>query len=238
MGHRQGDSRVYVQYYMSNFNDADCQSICFGSAPQRDLVHLAGRLLRHGDAPTALTDNQRFEVSQDPKLVKCRQKRSKVLEAMKSQGYSTRAAAEGTRLAAQYDHYKKKADSLNKMLKSERLQQAIKDFHDSIHIEEINRQLNGTKPSRVIAPPTINYELPERAQVARLFSQFADVLTREALYPLRMTLVRTMARLCKRRESPCRHQMRRRRLETQKPLTEKLTVQGSESLLPFCPFCK
>lgn len=56
MGHRQGDSRVYVQYYMSTFNDADCQSICFGSAPQHDLAHLAGRLLRHGDAPTALTD--------------------------------------------------------------------------------------------------------------------------------------------------------------------------------------
>src|SRR5438105_839741 len=46
-------------------------------------------------------------------------------------------------------------------LESERLQQAIKDFHDSIHIEEINRQLNGVKPSKVIAPPTIDYELPD-----------------------------------------------------------------------------
>jgi len=242
MGHRQGDSRVYVQYYMSNFNDADCQSICFGSAPQRDLVHLAGRLLRHGDAPTALTDNQRFEVSQDPKLIKCRQKRSKALEAMKSQGYSTRAAAEGTRLAAQYDYYKKKADSLNKMLKSERLQQAIKDFHDSIHIEEINRQLNGVKPSKVIAPLTINYELPERAQVARLFSQATDVLTREALYPLRMSLVKAMAQLCRRRESPCRPHMRRsRKAETPKLSTNEIpkpSIQGSENSLPFCPFCK
>ena len=48
----------------------------------------------------------------------------------------------------------------------------------------------------MIAPLTIDYELPERAQVARLFSQAADVLTREALYPLRMNLVKTMARLC------------------------------------------
>ncbi|KAK3369303.1 hypothetical protein B0T24DRAFT_707793, partial [Lasiosphaeria ovina] len=158
---------VYVQYYMSTFNDADCQSICFGSAPQRDLVHLAGRLLRHGDAPTVLTDNQKFEVSRNPELTKCRQKRSKTLEAMKLQGYSTRAAAEGTRLATQYDDYKKKADRLNKKLKRERLQQAIKDFHDAIHIEEINRQLDGVKPSKVIAP-TMDYELPERAQVARL----------------------------------------------------------------------
>ena len=126
------------------------------------------------------------------------------------------------------------------MLKSERLQQAIKDFHDSIHIEEINRQLNGTKPSGVIAPPTIDYELPERAQVARLFSQAADVLTREALYPLRMSLVKTMARLCKRRESPCRPHMRRRKVETQKPLTNGTTkpTVHAESSLPFCPFCK
>ena len=77
----------------------------------------------------------------------------------------------------------------------------IKDIHDSIHMEEINRQLNGTKASRVIAPPTMNYELPERAQVARLFSHAAGVLTREVLSPSRMSLVKTMARLCKRREA-------------------------------------
>jgi hypothetical protein len=67
------------------------------------------------------------------------------------------------------------------------------------------------------------------------------VLTREALYPLRMSLVKTMARLCKRRESPCRPHMRRRKVETQKPPTNgitKPTVQGSESSSPFCPFCR
>ncbi|KAK3933707.1 hypothetical protein QBC46DRAFT_368631 [Diplogelasinospora grovesii] len=158
MGHRQGDSNVYVQYYI---------------APQYDLVHLAGRLLRHGDAPTALTDQQRFEISQTPKL-------------MKSKGYPTRAAAEGTELAARYDHYKKKADRLNKKLKAKRLQQAIKDFHHSIHVDEVNRQLNGIQPSQVIVPPTIEYELPERAR----------------LHPLRVNLVRALAQLCKRRESP------------------------------------
>ncbi|KAK3934553.1 hypothetical protein QBC46DRAFT_368131 [Diplogelasinospora grovesii] len=132
MGHRQGDSNVYVQYYI---------------APQYDLIHLAGRLLRHGDAPTALTDQQRKQ-------------------QMKSKGYPTRAAAEGTELAARYDHYKKKADRLNKKLKAKRLQQAIKDFHHSIHVDEVNRQLNGIQPSQVIVPPTIEYELPERARVA------------------------------------------------------------------------
>ncbi|CAK7237372.1 hypothetical protein SBRCBS47491_009953 [Sporothrix bragantina] len=99
MGHRQGDSNVYVQYYMSNFNDADCQSICFGSAPQHDLVHLAGRLLRHGDAPTALTNAQINEVNQDRTLQRCRRKRAAALDSIKAR-YGSRAAAEGTVLAA------------------------------------------------------------------------------------------------------------------------------------------
>ncbi|KXX73588.1 hypothetical protein MMYC01_210372, partial [Madurella mycetomatis] len=206
MGHRQGDSRVYVQYYISTFNDADCQSICFGSAPQYDLVHLAGRLLRHSDAPTALTNQQKFEVNQDSKLVKYRRERTRALQELKSQGYRTRADAEGTNLVARYDCYKRKANRLSKKLKSERLQRAIEEFHDSVHVDEINRQLNGIKPADVIAPPSITYDLPERARVARLFSRAADMKVRDELHPLCMDLVRTTTQLCKRIESPYRRQ--------------------------------
>jgi len=74
---------------------------------------------------------------------------------MKSQGYCSRADAEGTDLAIRYDRYKRKADRLNKKLKTQRLRRAIKDFHDSVYIEEVNRQFNGIKPSDVIVPPTI-----------------------------------------------------------------------------------
>ncbi|KAK3935512.1 hypothetical protein QBC46DRAFT_367527 [Diplogelasinospora grovesii] len=190
MGHRQGDSRVYVQYYMSTFNDVDCQTICFGSAPQHDLIHLAGRLLRHGDAPTTLTNQQKLKVNQDPELVKYRGRRTQALQQMKSQGYSTRADAEGTEVAKKYDRYKRKAERLSKKLKTQRLQRTIKEFHDSVHVEEINRQLNGIKPSDVIAPPTIHYDLPERARVARLFSRAAEVRDRDELHPLRMDLER------------------------------------------------
>ena len=244
-----------MQYYMSNFNDADCQSICFGSAPQYDLIHLAGRLLRHGDAPTALTDQQKFEVNQDPKLVKYRKKRTITLERMKSRGYSTRAAAEGTKLAEQYDYYNKKADSLCKSLKSKRLQQAIQDFHHSVHIEEVDRQLNGIKPSSIIAPPKLQYDLPERAQVAQLFSQTADVTSREELYLLRVNLIKTLAQLCKRRESPCRRQQKREHVTSPSNLStkidpylwdEKVTKISGALAVPersgtswlFCAFCR
>ena len=239
MGHRQGDSSVYVRYYMSNFNDVDCQSICFGSAPQYDVVHLAGRLLRHGNAPTALTDEQQLEVSQHPTLTEYRQKSALLLEQMKSQGYPTRAAAEGTELAAQYDQYKKKSSTLSKKLRSMRLQQVIKDFHDSVHIDEVNRQLNGLKASDIIAPLTASYELPERAKVARLFSQAVETTNREDLFPLRMGLVRTLAQLCTRRESPRRRPSRSHGADP--PSVVGITrpaVSTRASVEAFCPFCR
>jgi hypothetical protein len=225
---------------MSTFNDTDCQSVCFGSAPQYDLVHLAGRLLRHGGAPTTLTDEQRLEVSRHPKLVEYRQKSAILLEKMKSRGYSSRAAAEGTELADQYDQYRKKCANLGTKLRRMRLQQAIKDFHDSIHIDEINQQLHGLKASSVIAPPTASYELPERAKIAQLFSQAVQTANRETLFQVRMDLVRTLAQLCMRRESPCRRPSRFHRTNSPDMISiagpAVKTKRGRAEIL--CPFCR
>ena len=136
--------------------------------------------------------------------MKHRTRRSIALRDIRSQGYRSRRDAEGTKLAERYDRYKKKAESLSKKLKAERLHRAIKEFHDSVHVEEINRQLSGIRPSDVISPPTIDYDLAERAEVARLFSRAVEVKDRKELHPLRMSLIRTLTQLCKRRESPCR----------------------------------
>lgn len=129
-------------------------------------------------------------------------------------------------------------------------------------MEEINRQLNGIKPSDVIAPLTIQYDLPERARVARLFSQAAEARNRDELHPIRLDLVRTIAQLCKRRESPCRRQAKRSRKtviiktravrfrsgssgpmrpELRDEVLTQLATQAApdtENTLPFCPFCR
>ena len=65
MGHALGDSSTYVRFYMTDYNDIDFQEIVFGSEPQRDLIHLMGRLLRHGDAPKHVTEEQRADVNKD-----------------------------------------------------------------------------------------------------------------------------------------------------------------------------
>ncbi len=130
---------------------------------------------------------------------------------------------------------------MNKKFKSDRLQQAIKDFHDSIYIEKINRQLNGIKPSKVIAP-TIDYELSERVRTVRLFSQATDMFNKKALYPLRMSFMKILAQFCRRRENLCRLQMRCScKIDTLKTSTNRIkkpTGQDSETTLPFCPFCR
>ncbi|ODA78130.1 hypothetical protein RJ55_06734 [Drechmeria coniospora] len=182
MGHRRGDSSTYLQYYMSNFIDVDCQSICFGTAPQHDLVQLAARLRRHDGAPKELTVEQIAEMHKNKTLLKYRAKKTGAMLEWKRQGYRSREHAKGTEMQARYDRYSKKANNLCKILKASLLQRAIRDFHNNVHVEEIDRQLRGIKPADVISPPNIE----------------------GSLYSLRVDLISALARLCKRRESPCR----------------------------------
>ena len=69
MGHTLGDTTVYVRFYTTDYMEADFQEVVFNSKTQRNLIHLMGRLLCNGDAPTYLTDEQKAEIKQDPKLV-------------------------------------------------------------------------------------------------------------------------------------------------------------------------
>lgn len=115
-------------------------------------------------------------------------------------------------MAKQYNSYKRKADRLSKKLKKEQLQRTIKEFHDSVHVEEITKQLNSVKPSDVIALPAITYDLPERARAA--------ALTRNVRHHPD-SQIRRGARLKDRTVQPA----------------VQVTPETEISLL-FCPFCK
>jgi hypothetical protein len=50
------------------------------------------------------------------------------------------------------------------------MEKAVKDFFKTINIEDVDKQLQGILPStKVLTPSTIEYELEERAMVAKLF---------------------------------------------------------------------
>ncbi|KAJ9129400.1 hypothetical protein NKR23_g12540, partial [Pleurostoma richardsiae] len=191
MGHTLGDSSTYVRFYMTDFIEADFQEIIFGSEPQRDLIHLMGRLLRHGDAPRQLSEEQKDEINRDPTLLKLRQRRDHISTEIRRRGWTLQTAAnhgEGRRLLERHSRRHRQAESLRKRLNDQRLAAAIREFHASVHTEEINRQLNGILPSEFLAPSTIQYKLPERARIAKMFSEVANVTDKDELHQLRIKL--------------------------------------------------
>ena len=188
----------------------DCQAIYLGSSPQKDLIRSVGRLLRHGDAPTRLTHEQKAKVDDNRRLVDLRSKRDRVRAKIKTQGYSTLKDAEGTPLFRHHARYKKEADSLRNQLRSRRLDRAITEFHDLVHREDVDEQLRGFHPSEILAPVTMRRELPERTKAARLFMQAVSVSDHDEIYKLRIDLVKTLAQLCKCKSVGTRRRLRSR----------------------------
>ena len=206
MGHRPGDSSTYLRYYTTAFIEADTQSIVFGGDPQTDFVRLMGRLHRHRDAPTKLNDKQRSEINHEPQLLRLVEKRQRAHAEIRSLGYSSAKAAEQTPAGRRYSRCQRQIHGLKTKLTNRRLELVIQEFHDKVHGEEVERQKRGIQPINVPAPSKIEYDLPERAEVASLFTKSADVSCEEELLKLRMELTNAMAQLCSRRESPCRRQ--------------------------------
>ncbi|KAJ0103770.1 bah domain-containing protein [Diaporthe amygdali] len=102
------------------------------------------------------------------------------------------AKPNGESAAAKSDYEVRKAHSLSQKLKIRRLQRAIREFHNSVHVEEIERQLKGIKPPDVIVPPTIQYDLTERARLARLLSHAADFKNMDELQDIRTLLIQSL----------------------------------------------
>lgn len=226
MGHRKGDSSTYLTYYMSNFIDADCQSICFGSAPRRDIVILAAQLRYHSGAPKSLTTDQLADIEADKDLTRYRREKTLAKEEWKQQGYRSREDAAGTNMRKQYDKYNTKAISRRQKLKVKSLRLAIEEFHRIVHIEEVDRQLEGSKPAaEVIAPSDKTYEIPERAQIALLFSKLADAPDRESIYCIRVELVNVLVALAQQREDPVKLASKRG-LKSSASRQAKLARQG------------
>ena len=70
------------------------------------------------------------------------------------------------------------------------MDKAIHEFHDSVDTNEIARQLNGTPATEVLTLPTVEFEIQERATIARmLFQPFKNDKAR-------IKFIYTLARLC------------------------------------------
>ncbi|KAF7894704.1 uncharacterized protein EAF01_010154 [Botrytis porri] len=221
MGHR-GD--VYERYYMPAFIDTDCQAIYLGSTRREDLIRAVGRLSRHERAPSNLTDIQKFEISQDPDILQLIQKREESVQNIKARGYSTIKAAAKTRWYEKHQEIQAEINNLRSQKSKQLLDKTIKEFHKTVHTIEVDRQLQGILPADILTPSTIEYELEERATIARMLFEPLTGLTENQIIQKRIELVQNLIQLCKRQESPHQYQAARSKGRSRNHITNSQTV--------------
>lgn len=90
-------------------------------------------------------------------------------------------------------------------IKGDRLEQVIPKFHDTIDTIEVNKQLQGVLAAEVLTPSTVEYELKERAMVAKLYFMSLDNLDEGQVLQVCVKLVRNLIKLCNRREPPTQY---------------------------------
>ncbi|PVH68523.1 hypothetical protein DL98DRAFT_522703 [Cadophora sp. DSE1049] len=202
--HAMGNSGdVYERHYMPSFIDADCQAIYLGTTRREDLIRAVGRLERHDDAPDKLSDTQKEEISNHPYILKKVKARKSYALKIKEDGYSTIKAAKGTFWYKKHQKAQRKINCKKNQLRNALLDNAINDFHETVHVDEVDRQMRGILPEKeLLTPSAIEYELEERATVAKLLFQPLDELHEDQVFDIRVQLVHALAQLCHRQETP------------------------------------
>ena len=200
MGNR-GD--VYERYYMPNFIDSDTLAIYLGAPRRDDLIQAVGHLERHEEAPDKLTNDQWREIWNNPKMVHLVKKREKYAAKIKVCGYTTIKAAKGTKNYLRHAEAQADINNMKAKLSRKLLDKTIDKFHETVHSAEVERQMQGIMPSsEVLNPPTIKYELEERATVARLLFQPMDDMDPWQVCQVRIQVVDALVPLCGRQETP------------------------------------
>jgi len=142
---------------------------------------------------------------------------------------------------------------LQQKLSVERFEEAQDDFWKTIYTEIVDKQLQGVLPStELLTLSTMEYELEERATVARLFLECHDDLKEHQLFQLRIEVMRNLIILCRQQESrKPRTKIRQYPLhqdESSKAIPTpndevkiELSVPDEQILLRstfYCPFCR
>ncbi|PZD22682.1 DUF3435 multi-domain protein, partial [Pyrenophora tritici-repentis] len=180
MGHL---GSTYEKYYTPTHIARDFQSIYFGSPSEALLIESVARmgLSRDRRAPTELDDEQQKELRNDPALTILRKEREVYKEQLYDQGFYPLSKGEGTDLYKKYEETKRKIGSTYQRLYRERLESAVREFHESIDTIEIARQLSGMAAEKVLTLPAVEFELRERGTIAgMLFKPIQDEKARMA----------------------------------------------------------
>jgi hypothetical protein len=169
-------------------------------------------------------------------MVRLARRRDRYAAKIKQCGYPTIKAGKGTKLFERHDEAQRKLNSLRTKPTRVKLDKIIDDFHETVHTDEVDRQMRGILPSpAVLNPSTIEYELKERAIVARLLFQPLEDLKLDKMFRVRIQLVQALAQLCTRQETP--HQFKKSKgMKAPTDIADALTdIDHPASLPPRLP---
>lgn len=206
MGHL---GSTYEKYYTPTHIARDFQSIYFGSPSEALLIESVARmgLSRDRRAPTELDNEQQEKLRDDPALVILRMERKAYKVQLQDQGFRPLVKGQGTDLYKKYEDTNRKIGSTYQRLYRERLESAIREFHESIDTIEIARQLSGKAAVEVLTLPAVEFELGERATISgMLFKPIQDDKAR-------VKFVSTLAKLCRKQETRQPKAFKRKRVD-------------------------
>lgn len=146
-------------------------------------------LSRDNRAPIEMTEEQKLEVYRYTDLVKLCEKRERHKNKIYRCGYYNLNAAKGTHLHDRYKQYNSEVQSNAAALRNERLNQAIRDFHNTINEIEIDKQLDGTAGPVILTRPVARHELRERTAIVGMIGVSLNLLDEGQALRVRAKLI-------------------------------------------------
>jgi len=124
-------------------------------------------------------------------LVALRNEREECKNQIYDRGFYPVVATKGTDLYKRYEDTKCRLSSITQKLYRQRFDRAVRDFHDSVDMIKIARQLNGNTTTEILTISTVEFEIRARGTIAGiLFKPFKNDQAR-------IKLIYTLARLCR-----------------------------------------
>lgn len=202
MNHR--DAGIF-QAYLNERVGCDVQAAFLGRPSADALIKAASHMSRYVDprAPTELTEPEVDTLKTHPRIVKLRQLRDSLSQALRDE-YGTIAKATGTEM---YEMYKKARNALQcakVKLRKSALKESREHFFNTIDTKEINDQLNDSlynADRESWKPETVVHNSEERRYIAEFLCDQSSGLTEEASLDRRIRMIKAMVTFCQVRET-------------------------------------
>jgi hypothetical protein len=181
----QSGDAVFEKHHQSQFINRDLQHVALLQPPQKDLLRVAGSMLRKRGllAPSDLSDAQKRTIRQHPKAFELRREKRELMEEMRSlAGTIGKAREPFPHLYQRHEQVKKELSQLRKTLANNTRKTARKEYFHTAPVLEVGRKIKQLLGQFDIGQsdadssedenwelPTPDYVFPERVRLVENF---------------------------------------------------------------------